>query len=323
MPHPKFIKISWYDNMKSKTSYTIDLFAELRHIKQGTYKVLIESCRLAYQEGNYGLYNDLKSTLPCVTFSGIFNINRKATEIQTYNHIIVFDIDKIPDDRLQNLRNLLENDVKILALWLSPSGVGIKGLIATENSLPYHRATFDSLRFYLLANYSIALDDSGSDVSRLCFSSYDPEIYYNPNCLPYNDVLVLEANTEESELSEFNPPSFLKSAYQTEGLNKIHDRRLMKRILTYLEKKSLSITRTYDDWLRVALSISYTFSYDVGVKYFIKLCELDKELHSEQKSINLLKHCYEIRGSKKGVTISFGTILFFAMEKGFKTIKNK
>jgi len=307
--------------MKDKLSSTVDLFTELRHIKNGTYDTLITKCRLAYRQCNYELYNDLKSSLPCVTFSGIFAGNRKASDIGTYNHLIVFDIDNIAIDKLKHIRNFLEGDSIILALWLSPSGIGLKGLVRTDNQLHQHRGTFDSLKLYLFANYSIDLDRSGSDVSRLCFSSYDPDIYYNHNSDPYNEILVLEGKDATKHATTIKTAKILKSAFQTEGLNKIYNRRMMKHILTYLQKNSISITSSYDEWLRVALSISYTFSYDVGVRYFLKLCELDKELHSEQKSLNLLRYCYKVRNDRNTITISFGTILFYAQERGFQIKK--
>ena len=43
----------------------------------------------------------------------------------------------------------------------------------------------------------------------------------------------------------------------------------------FLTKNEKSITFDYDDWLRVALAIAGSFTYEVGLRYFIELSKMD------------------------------------------------
>lgn len=316
------IKISKFNSLTAKTYSTIFMFEELRHIKYGTYKTEVLNCRRALAEGDKNLYVKLKSNLPSVTFCGEFK-GRKASDIIEYNNLMILDIDDLPIENLESIKNILIKDNFILSLWKSPSGKGLKCLIRVNSNIENHKATFNSIALYFFNNYNIVLDKSGKDISRLCFSSWDENIYYNPNSAIYTDKIEDDLNRikKVANKSERNI-SLLTSAYATEGLNKKDDRSLMKKIIQYLTKKDISITDSYDSWTKVALGISYTFSYDVGEKYFIALCRLDKEMHDEEKSLRLLKSCYNSRKISSSNTITFSTIIFFAKEKGYILKRN-
>ena len=88
----------------------------------------------------------------------------------------------------------------------------------------------------------------------------------------------------------------------------------MKNIIKYLDKKSLSITWSYYDWYKVAQSVAETFTFDVGIEYFIQLSRMDEKKFNENECHNLLTNCYINDRSE----ISFGTIIHLAKEQGFK-----
>lgn len=314
------ITVTKFENIKSKDHSTILMFEELKNIKSGKYKDLILKCRKSVEIGDKNLYTSLKTQLPAVTFCGEFKNGHKASDLVIYNSLIVIDIDGLLPENILSIKNSLILDKYILALWDSPSGRGLKGLVRTNSNKDNHKEFFNSLSVYFLENYQIELDKSGSDVSRLCFSSWDEDIFYNRDSEVYNDFLeidITKKTTEERATKEKNI-SLSKSAYATEGLNKSEDRILIKKIIKYLTKKDISITENYNSWVKVALGISYSFSYDVGEKYFIQLCSLDKEKYDDVKSINLLKYCYNKRQVNIKRTISLATIAYFAKEKGFK-----
>ncbi|MCR4033393.1 MULTISPECIES: BT4734/BF3469 family protein [Flavobacterium] len=316
------IKVTKFFNLKSTKEYSnITMFEELNHIKNGTYKDIVENCRKALQQGDKDLYTKLKSTLPAVTFCGEFK-GRKANEIIEYNNLMILDIDDLPQENFLEIKKSLSNDKYILSLWESPSGKGLKCLIKIDSSINKHKLVFNSLSLYFLENYQIILDKSGKDISRLCFSSWDDNIYYNGNSEIYTDYAELKIITDKKPKA-LKAVTLTKSAYATEGLNKKGDRLIMKKIIDYLTKKNLSITNDYNSWVNVALGISYTFSYDIGEKYFLSLCQLDLQKHNEEKSITLLQNCYNNRKINSEETITFASIIFLAKENGFvlKTFK--
>lgn len=313
------IRVTKFSNLTSKYGESILMFEELKHIKIGTYKKIILDCRSALNDGDKDLYIKLKNKLPAVTFCGEFKKGRKASEITTYNNLMVIDIDTIPYDNLIKLKKRLSEDKYILSLWNSPSGQGIKCLIKIHNKIEKHKEVFNSIQKYFSDNFGIEIDISGKDVSRLCFSSWDENIFYNPNSEIYLDFLEVDKiNINQHKERKVNNVSLIKNAYATEGLNRPEDRNTMKKMIKYLTKRNLSITETYSNWLKVSFAISSSFSYDVGEKYFLNLCRLDKSKHDEIKSISLLKYNYNNRQIESKTSISFATMIFLAKEKGFK-----
>jgi len=313
------IKVTQFDTVKSKSHRQILLFEELRNIKTGLYKDLVIECRKALLENNKELYNLLKSKLPVVTFCGEFENGHRASDLMVYNNLMIIDIDSVYDN-IDELKKRLGVDKYILSLWISPSGNGLKGIIKTGNVIEHHKAAFSSLREYFFERYAIELDKSGSDVCRLCYCSWDENIIYNPNSELYTEILSdQKVAITDKKRKELNI-ALTKNAYATEGLNNSNDRYLMKKIISYLYKKDISITINHNNWIKVALAISYSFSYDVGEKYFLQLCRLDKDKHDENASINLLKYCYNKRQLNTLNTVSFGTVIFMAKEKGFKIL---
>lgn len=314
------IRITRFANMTSKHGESILIFDELKNIKNGTYKNLILKCREALANDDKDLYNALKSKLPAVTFCAEFENIRKASEWSSYNNLMILDIDHIPSNELQGIKTMLSKDKFILSFWDSPSGQGIKGLIKIDSNYEKHKAVFNSLKSYFFDNYKIELDVSGKDISRLCFSSWDENIFYNTNASVYADFSEDDKKKSLKKIpGQVKNVSLLKSAFATEGLNKAGDREMMRKIIKYLTIRNLSITDTHDSWLKVSFAIASTFSYDVGEKYFLTLCRLDQIKHNEEKSVNLLKSSYNNRQSDIENSITFATISFFAKNKGFKS----
>jgi len=311
------IKVTKFKNLTAKQGSSIFMFEELRNIKNGTYKDLVTECRKALNDNDKALYVALKSKLPAVTFCGEFE-GRKVSDLLVYNNIMVIDIDALPaNNNIDSTKRILSKDQYILSIWKSPSGRGLKCLIRIDSDCEKHKLIFNSLQKYFLEKYNIEIDASGKDISRLCFTSWDEEIIYNSKSIIYKDLEEPQKSKSKVITTDSNI-ILLKNAHATEGLNLPRDRDTMRRIIKYLHKKGLSITDSYENWLKVSFSISYSFSYDVGEKYFLSLCRLDGVKHDEKKSLELLKSCYNRRQVKSSNTISFSTIAFLAKEKGFR-----
>lgn len=312
------IQITSFDNMKSSKATTIPLFQEFGNIKRGKYKDVIMKCRDAVAKNDKTLYTSLKSQLPAVTFCGIFNSGRKANDINSYNGLMIIDIDNVNESLLSHIKLDMQRDRYVMALWLSPSGLGLKGIVKIDSDVTRHKYVFNALRIYFLNNYNIELDKSGSDVSRLCFSSWDENFFFNENSEIFTDFLEIEESSINRKSAKLpKEVSVERNAFATEGFNKVGDTKVIKQIIRFLNKNDLSITETYDDWVKVALGISQVFSYDVGERLFLQICAFDKERHSNEKSVLLLKYCYRKRQYQTTNNISISTIIYFAKLKGF------
>ncbi len=126
-----------------------------------------------------------KETLPLFVAAGEFN-HRSAGGLVEYSQYIIADFDyKMSDERL--LRDADWARFKALpyvrAMFTSPKG-GIKLIIRHNNENPtQHKSLMSQIRTAINSN---KWDTSGSDISRACFFSYDPDLYDNPDCEMFN-----------------------------------------------------------------------------------------------------------------------------------------
>src|SRR5690606_981166 len=111
--------------------------------------------------------------------------NKSIGNIEAYCDLIVMDLDKEGDNLLRYI-SVLKADQYIYAAWISPSGDGIKFLIHTSCGVEAHKEVYLAAVEYYKNTYDIPIDTSGSDVSRLCYVSFDPNLYTNFEALTFN-----------------------------------------------------------------------------------------------------------------------------------------
>ena len=158
-----------------KPFYRSVLFA-LERIKSGASKEKVEKLR---SETNEGLRDSIKRSLPCICFSGKF-LTRSDNSLTLHSGFLVLDFDKLIEKGI-NLKQFIKSvsELKYVAsAWISPSGNGVKVLIRVFDNGNMHRGQFAALKQVELLKDA---DRSGINESRICFESYDPEIYINPN----------------------------------------------------------------------------------------------------------------------------------------------
>jgi hypothetical protein len=323
-------KVSYQENAWSLPSAELSVQEVIYDIKYCKHDAQISHLRNLISQGNREQYGVDKKRLPGITFSGTFRHRRQIEELKFYNDLLVIDLDHMSKDELLTASSVLRDDIHILACWTSPSEEGVKGLVPLSFSeeleqhdvVTKHRAAFAVLYSYFRDTYGLCLDQSGSDITRLCFFSSDPALHLRTNSVPFTVAEIPAAGgtpkptTSKCRAVKAPNGSRAKKVHlmnRTEGKNRACDRAEMASIIKYLEKRHISITGNYDRWVRVALAIASTFTYDVGERYFLRLCRLDGVAHDEQGSIHLLKSCYY--SSRDAITC--GTIWYYAKETGY------
>lgn len=152
--------------------YNKSVMYALDRIKSGKSKDLVEQLRLMSKDD----YEKNKSKLPITCFNGKFRV-RSASAIIEHSGLIILDFDKFENSKdAIDFRDSISDDEFIFACWISPSGHGVKALVKIPQQIENHKLYFQSIKKYF--NHP-NWDDSGSDVSRTCFESYDPDIYIN------------------------------------------------------------------------------------------------------------------------------------------------
>ena len=322
----KNITISYQENTWSSVSAEISLHETLQIICSDKLNNRIQILRDELSKGNKEFYDNNKKKLPAVTFSASFIGSRKKENLKTYNSLLVIDIDKLSDIEMERTYEILLKDNYVFSFWKSPSNNGFKGLILMKFNEVLkndyvdfqHKAAFKTISKYFLNEYEIELDNSGSDITRLCFLSSDKDIVIKEK---YEKFLINVTKLEHSNSVKADRKivrNFVNNKdalFNSKDRNNIYDRQLMSAIIRFLNNKNLSITDSYENWCKVALAISNTFTFDIGKNYFIKLSKRDSNKFDEVNCINFLSNCYE---NRNGV-VTFRSIVYLANKIGYKT----
>jgi hypothetical protein len=156
--------------------YLNEIFEE---IKTGVYKDDVERLRSAKQIGDYALAEKIKSKLFAITSSGTFGSPRSKNNIETYSQTICLDFDHIPEYEIENLKQIVNNCYHTLASFISPSGQGLKVFVSVVSDAASHEEVYIQVANYYKALTGYDYDSKCKDITRLCFVSYDPELFYN------------------------------------------------------------------------------------------------------------------------------------------------
>lgn len=178
--------------------YQITLEKALERIKNGAKSLpLIEKIRT---ESDKEKRDKLKRNLPCYVFAGEFK-ERNTGGLVNHSGLFVADVDDFPSEEEQKrLQAELIANPYVLACFKSPSGdKGLKALVRIPkcNSVDHTRYFKQFCKEF---NYDY-FGTAQSNVDRVCFESYDPNIYINWNAKQYAPVL----NDEGFETKE-KPP---------------------------------------------------------------------------------------------------------------------
>ena len=146
---------------------------------KGKFASKIKAIRSALEAGDKDKASEIKLTLPAVMFSGTFE-RRSSKNLTNHSGLICMDFDKLDDP--EKYIDQLRFDPHIVMAFVSPSNRGVKVVMAIPDDGEIHRDMFESCKRYM-STYGLEADESGKDVSRLCFLSYDPEIHYAPDAV--------------------------------------------------------------------------------------------------------------------------------------------
>jgi hypothetical protein len=211
------MKVTIFKNIKSTSApFVKDVTYVLDRIKNGKSRETVDAIRFELDKEKR---NELKQNLPSICFSGSFS-KRSAAGLRDHSGLICLDFDDFPDEEtLLAARESLMGDEYVFALFRSPSYTGLKVLVKIPPSKENHKSYFDALATYFDNPY---FDKVTSDVSRVCYESYDPELYHNPD----SSLWVEGEEVDLEGLGTETPVLALKS-----------ENRIIQNLLTWWERK--------------------------------------------------------------------------------------
>lgn len=174
------------------TPYKVLMTKIVSRIKDGlsSSKPIVDLIRKSTNEDEIGR---LKKTLPALMFNGIFK-TRNDVGMESHSGLCIFDFDKYTSEKeLNDERSKIQQDEYTYACFLSPSGKGLKVLVKIPKSnKDEHYRRFHAYKNYIKSDY---FDDKNSNLSRVCFESYDPNFYFNPNSKLFEEINQVEQKT--------------------------------------------------------------------------------------------------------------------------------
>ncbi len=188
------IEVSQYNGVKDNTGDVCTIESIVTRIQANTViKKQIDKLRASRGKDA----ETLKKKLLAFTWSGKFE-KRKADSLIEYSNLICLDFDKLPDAEATKQSIISQAPLFLYCLFISPSGNGLKAVCRVSGGVEQHLNNFNALKYIFRNIYNLEVDESGKDVSRLCFISSDLNIYINDDAVPFsgNDLEVSEATKE-------------------------------------------------------------------------------------------------------------------------------
>lgn len=175
-----------------------DILKIFDDIKNGTYRNAITYLRKSLAEDKKEAAEKVKKALPAFTPSATFKGGRKMEFLTNYNALVVLDIDKISKEKLAESKETIKQNPFVFAAFTSPSGNGLKIFVKVDADKTQHKESFLKLQEYFEELLKLEIDKSGKDITRLCFFSFDPEIFVNET----STVFSLQSDEAEEEPEE-------------------------------------------------------------------------------------------------------------------------
>ncbi len=125
-----------------------------------------------------------KLNFEVATFCGVFSY-RNAQNLVERSPFTVLDIDDLSTtEEARRVQQILIGDpmAETALCFVSPKGRGVKWVVRIPEwaQKEKFKDTFRTMQEHVAFEFGIAVDKSGSDISRACFLPYDPECYVNP-----------------------------------------------------------------------------------------------------------------------------------------------
>lgn len=170
-------------DVKNPIDYNLDDILEI--IKTGTefdLKKKVQDVRNAKDKDEK---DEKKKRIPAATVNGTFESKNKNC-LKVYSSYTALDFDHIPEDEMQDFIDNLKKSPHVYAGFRTSSGEGYKAIILHDNLEPlYH----DDLYEQLLEYYNCEVKDTSTrDLARGNYLSYDPDLWINPDAVPFHFV---------------------------------------------------------------------------------------------------------------------------------------
>lgn len=150
-------------------------------IKSGVYKEPIEKIRALMSQGKTEEADNLKFKLKSFSASATFTEWRRPNFLKMYNSHVHLDFDYVEPDQLDKLVEKAKSSPYTFACFISARGCGIKIFVEVDSDADNHSSAYQQVSAYYEDLLGMKSDPRCKDIGRLCYMSYDPNLYKNLN----------------------------------------------------------------------------------------------------------------------------------------------
>lgn len=172
-----------------KEGPNVNLIDVFNDIKNGKYISEINTMRYALHKEDKGKYDELKQQLPAFTPSATFGDSRTQAHLLKYSGIVHLDYDHVPPSEMQGLIKKVNECEYTCASFISPSNEGIKVFVKVKSNQKQHSEIYQQVSDYYNKFGNVAADKKCKDITRLCFVSYDEDLYLNESSKTFELVI--------------------------------------------------------------------------------------------------------------------------------------
>lgn len=277
--------VSIYKHSKDvKTQNNLSISEFLQGIKTGKWQDEILEYRTGKRE---------KNTLPCVTASGVFK-ERNDKGLVQHSGFICIDIDEKGQIATVDIEQI-KSDVYTYSCHVSASG-GSGYAVYVKIDPDKHLEAFLGLEQYYFVNYSIVIDKSCKNISRLRYVSYDPELYVNEQSKTFKKYL------KKAEVKRLSIKTIVVKSDFDEMVNRA---------------SGMNLFDDYSDYIKLAFALSSEFGTS-GEHYFHALCR-----SSSKYNENKAKKHYQIACQRSGNGVTIASVYFKFKEAGISLTSEK
>lgn len=167
-------------------------------IKSGKFRHEVEEIRSLIEDGETENASQKKKALLAFTPSATFAEKRLTSHVVNYTGFLHLDFDKLLPEQLQQAIQTVKDIPYTFLCFISPSGNGLKVFIEVDSAMGHHDIAYQQVQKYYEDATSLKADPSCKDITRLCFMSYDANLYSNIQSQKFKVVLPHPESMRES-----------------------------------------------------------------------------------------------------------------------------
>jgi hypothetical protein len=136
--------------------------------------------------------NREKAACPCFAIAVRFEGGKRRENISGWTGLSMADLDHVPTDRMETMLQSIREDPHTLLSYRTISGNGVRVIFLTDcigdhskGNLKLYARVFEETNLYYSRLLDYECDLKCKNVTRLCGLAHDPDVFFNPEALPF------------------------------------------------------------------------------------------------------------------------------------------